>query len=336
MNLSAPKRKIAARVFYWTVSIGLAAVLLYYSLRGVDWPRVWSALRGAKPPAIGIMLASISIAMFLRAIRWRVLLSAEGAVPAPLAFWATAAGYLGNNVLPARAGEIVRSVMIGRRAGLGKTFVLTTALSERMVDAIALIAISAGVLLTIPSRPGWLAGAAKPFAAMGLCGAAAIALLPLFEPLYFKLLARLPIPHGLRQRLENALKQVVQGLRSFHDRGRLARFLTLTAVIWCADAATAMVCARAISVHIGLPVAFLLIAGMGLSSALPSTPGYVGIYQFVAVGILTPFGISRNDAIACIVLLQAAIYVVVLTFGSIGLWRERAARPANTATAQAP
>ena len=165
MNPNAT-RKIAARVFYWTVSIGLAAILLYYSLKGVDWPQVWRALRSAKPLAVGIVLINISFAMFLRAIRWRVLLSAEGKVSVSLAFWATAAGYLGNNVLPARAGEIVRSVMIGRRAGLGKTFVLTTALSERMADAIALITISAGVLLAIPTRPGWLAGAAKPFAAL--------------------------------------------------------------------------------------------------------------------------------------------------------------------------
>jgi uncharacterized membrane protein YbhN (UPF0104 family) len=76
---------------------------------------------------------------------------------------------------------------------------------------------------------------------------------------------------------------------------------------------------------ITLPIAFLLIAGLGLGSALPSTPGYVGIYQFVAVSILTPFGYSRTDAIAYILLVQAMSYVVLAFWGLIGLAQQRKA-----------
>ncbi|MEP6716699.1 MAG: lysylphosphatidylglycerol synthase domain-containing protein, partial [Terriglobia bacterium] len=77
----------------------------------------------------------------------------------------------------------------------------------------------------------------------------------------------------------------------------------------------------------GLPLAFLLITGLGLGSALPSTPGYVGIYQFVAVSILTPFGITRTDAIAYILLLQAASYIVVTVWGLIALWVHKQSKP---------
>jgi uncharacterized membrane protein YbhN (UPF0104 family) len=73
-------------------------------------------------------------------------------------------------------------------------------------------------------------------------------------------------------------------------------------------------------------VAFLLMAGLGLGSALPSTPGYVGIYQFVAVRVLTPFGFSRTDAIAYILVAQALSYVVIGLWGSVGLWHYRRAR----------
>ena len=99
------------------------------------------------------------------------------------AFWATAAGYFGNNFLPARAGELVRTFMISSRSGLETTYVLATALSERVADAIALVSIGALVLLTLPSPPGWLAAAARPFAILGLIGALAIAVLPLLAPL---------------------------------------------------------------------------------------------------------------------------------------------------------
>ncbi len=69
------------------------------------------------------------------------------------------------------------------------------------------------------------------------------------------------------------------------------------------------------------PAAFLLIASLGLGSALPSTPGYVGIYQFVAVTVLGPFGFSRTDAIAYILVAQALTYVVIGFWGSLGIVR---------------
>ncbi len=100
---------------------------------------------------------------------------------------------------------------------------------------------------------------------------------------------------------------------------------TLTVVIWCLDGMTTVLSAHAIGLSIGLPLAFLLIAGLGLGSALPSTPGYVGIYQFVAVSVLTPFGLSRTDAIAYILFYQAVSYLVVLSWGLIALGQQRGA-----------
>ena len=81
--------------------------------------------------------------------------------------------------------------------------------------------------------------------------------------------------------------------------------------------------AHALGLTIPMPVAFLLIAGLGLGSALPSTPGYVGIYQFVAVSVLTPFGFSRTNAIAYILLAQALSYTLVAFWGSLGFWHYR-------------
>src|SRR6266851_4096400 len=202
---------------YWIASLALAGGLLYYSLRGIEWARVWTTVRRAQPQEVALALVTLSLALFLRSVRWRVLLTAEGRVTIPLAFWATSAGYLGNNVLPARAGEVVRTMMISSRSGM------TTVLS-----------------------------------------------------------------------------------------------------------------AHAIGLSIGLPLAFLLIAGLGLGSALPSTPGYVGIYQFVAVSVLTPFGLSRTDAIAYILFYQAVSYVVVLSWGLIALGQQRGAIFAKSAAIAPP
>jgi glycosyltransferase 2 family protein len=332
------------RMFSTAVAICLAAVLLYFSLRGIQWGRVWQILASARIPYVVLCCLLSFTALFLRSFRWRILLSSEGQVSIPAAFWATAAGYFGNNFLPARAGEVVRTIMISTRSNLSKAFVLTTALCERLADAIALVTISAIVLLTIPFRPGWLADAAKPFAVAGAVAVVALAVLPYLENLSKVLLRAVPLPAALHARLQHLLEHILRGIRSFHHAGRLSGFLGLTVVIWCLDATTTIVGARALGLTISLPIAFLLIAGLGLGSALPSTPGYVGIYQFVAVSVLTPFGISRTDAIAYILFFQALNYVVIGFWGSVAIWKHRTAKlvsrsivsHSNTSTVSVP
>jgi uncharacterized membrane protein YbhN (UPF0104 family) len=313
-----------------TLSIGvaglLAAVLLYYSLRGIEWRQVGHIIAGARPG--GLLLAGIigGVTLLLRACRWRILLNAEGRVSVATAFWATASGYFGNNFLPARAGELVRTFIISSRTGLETAYVLATALSERAADAVALVVIGALVLLTLPDPPGWLAGAARPLALVGLAGAAGIAIVPLLGSVGRAFIERAPLPHVLRPRLITTMEHALRGMRAFHDGRRLAGFAGLTILIWSLDAAGTICTASALGLAMPTGAAFLLLAGLGLGSALPSAPGYVGIFQFVAVTVLTPFGFSRADAIAYILVAQALNYVVIGVLGSLGIVRYGRAR----------
>jgi len=316
----------------WTraVSIAVAAIiaaaLLYYSLRGIEWRQVARIVRRATPGRLALAALIATATLFLRACRWRILLNAEGRVGVADAFWATAAGYFANNFLPMRAGELVRTLMISSRCGLEKTYVLATALSERVADAIALVVISAVVLLILPAQPGWLVAAARPFAILGLISGLSIAILPLLGPLGRSAIDRVPLPSALRPRLIAAMEHGLRGMRAFHHARRLSGFLALTVVIWGLDALGAIVTGASLGFRMPIAVALLLMAGLGLGSALPSTPGYVGIYQFVAVTVLTPFGFSRTDAIAYILVAQALSYVVFGVWGALGLWRYRLAR----------
>jgi glycosyltransferase 2 family protein len=312
-----------SKIVISVVALALAAVLLYFSLRGIEWRDVWKLISGAKPGYLALAVSLATLALFLRSVRWRILLCSGGAVQVSTAFWATSVGYFGNNFLPARAGELARTLMISACCGLSNAYVLTTAMMERMADAIALVMISAVVLWTLPAQPDWLAKAAKPFGLLGACGVLLIALLPRLERFGKALLNRLPFPQAILAKLTSLLEHVLEGIRAFHDGRRLFGFLALTIVIWCIDAAGTIVGAHALGLTIPVPVAFLLIAGLGLGSALPSTPGYVGIYQFVAVSVLTPFGFSRTNAIAYILLAQALSYALIAFWGSLGFWHYR-------------
>jgi uncharacterized protein (TIRG00374 family) len=319
-----------ARILLLGVPFGLAAVLLFYAVRGVEWRMVWQVVAGASPIRLGLAVMLGSTALLLRACRWRILLNAaaEGTMTVSGAFWATAAGYFGNIVLPARAGELVRTLVISSRYRLEPAFVLATALAERMVDALALVFIGAAVLLALRTTPGWLAVAARPMAILALFGALAIVVLPRVGPQIRAVMERVAMPPWLLARATGVLDQGLRGLATLHAPSRLVPFLGLTGVIWTLDAMATMVTGSALGLRVTMPVAFLLIAGLGLGSALPSTPGYVGIYQFVAVTVLTPFGFTAADAIAFVLVAQAMQLVVIGLWGSAGLWRYRLSRRA--------
>jgi len=314
-----------------TISIGIAliitAVLLYISLRGIEWGQVWRTMSGAKLPYLAVAFAATSGTLFLRAFRWRILLTAEGPIRMRTVFSATAAGYFGNNFLPARAGELVRTVMVSSRSGLNNAYVLATALSERVADAIALVAISSTILLTLPQPPGWLSNASRPVAILGLAAVLIIVVLPLLESLFQRILDRVPVPAALRTKLKAILEQVLRGIRTFHDVKRLLAFAGVTVVIWLADALMTVLTGWAMGLPITLPMAFLLLAGLGLGSAMPSAPGYIGVYQFVGVTVLTPFGIDRADAVAFVLVGEVLQYLMVGLWGALGIVQYRKLAP---------
>lgn len=329
-------RKDRKRIWYGLLSTALAAVLLYYSLRGVEWARVWATITHARWQYLAAACLVASCSFFLRSYRWRVLLNTDAHFDVPTVFMATMAGYLGNAFLPARAGELVRTYIISSRSSLSKTYVLTTALSERMVDAIALVLASSVVLLGVNPKPAWLGDVSRTTAVVAGVGLLAIAIMPHTGDLVERLLRRIPMPAGLRNRLLELAAQVLLGLRTFHSLKRLAEFAFWTVVIWSLDCGTVIVGARALGLDLPFRVALLLLAGLGLGSALPSTPGYVGIYQFVTVSVLTPFGVSRDDALAYSLVSQVMGYVVVLILGLPALYRARDWRQAIAGAAPGP
>lgn len=297
----------------------LAVLLLVYALWGLDWRDVARMLAGARPA--GLLLAALMGvgSLLLRSLRWRLLLCSERAVGMGAALGASAAGQLGNTVLPARAGELVRIVMMSQRSGLDTTFVLTTVVTERIADAIALVLVACVVVLTVPLDLGWIARAVVPLAIVGLAVALLIAAAPWVEPHAASVMRHVPLPARARSAFQAAMSQTLRAFRALHNPTRLFGFLGLTVAIWTMDVLSTVVGGAALGLDIPVPAALLLIATLGVASALPSTPGYAGIFQFAAVTSLGPFGISRTNAIAYILVAQAVMLIVTALFGAAGV-----------------
>jgi glycosyltransferase 2 family protein len=319
-GLAAPTVK-TNRLWYLVATILLSATLLCLAVRGVKWREFATTIRHAR---LGLLLAAFGIyhvSMALRSLRWRVLLSAEKKVAPLTVFWATMAGYLGNNFLPARAGEVIRSAALGHRTGLSKSWVLATALTERLLDVVALVLFSFAAVLSLGRSSQWLVRAWKLMGVVGIAGIILLLAVPRFEGRFRRLLERLPNPTRLRERLLGVLAQFLSGMRAFANPSRGFAFAGMTVLIWLTDAFGTIILTRSFGLNVTLPVAVMVLAGLGLSSAIPSTPGYVGVYQFAAVAVLVPLGYPRTDVLAYIVAAQALGYMVVTIWGLLGLWR---------------
>jgi hypothetical protein len=316
-------RRIFTTSLIWVIGIAVAGLLLYFALRGTDLHQLLQTIAGARPGLVGVSCALTTVTLALRAARWRLLLNAEGRVPYATTFWASAAGYFGNNFLPARAGELVRTFLITSASGLDAAYVLATALSERVIDAVVLVLIASVVLTMFPAQSGWLVGAARSFGILALAGAIVLIVVPFTTALTQHAIGL--APRRLRPLAERAFDSASRGLRALHDARRLSAFLAFTAVIWTLDAFAVIAVGSALGLRVTLPIGLLLLSAMGLASALPSTPGYVGVFQFVAVMVLTPFGFTRADAIGLVVVLQVASYAVNAFWGTIGVARYRRA-----------
>lgn len=302
-------------------SLILAAVLLYFTLRGLDWSAFRQVLKDGNYTFLLLTIPIGSINYLIRALRWRVFVSAGKKVGFSSVFWANMVGYMGNAYLPARAGELLRSAFLGEKTGLGTGFILATALAERILDAIFLVLVGSLALLLQPGISPALAGAVRIMALAGGLGLAFIVIAPFQEALILHLFQMLPLPEKISQKISEAITRFLLGMRALHSIRRLALFIGLTLLIWLVDALANMAGVQIVSQKLSLAQSLLFLAALGLSSAIPSTPGYIGVYQFVAVAVLVPFGFSRADALAYILISQILNYVLVSFWGLLGLWR---------------
>lgn len=305
----------ARRALRGALALALAVLFFALAFRNIDWEALARSARAADLRLMAPALLLGSLNLMIRAARWRLLLSAGGPAPYARTLWSLALGYLANVTLPARAGDVARSYLLGRATRLGGSFALATTLAERVLDAVFLLAVGALALTLHPAVPPWLARQLAALAILALFGALVVAASPRLWALARARLARLP--PGLTGRLE----RFFEGLRSVRGAAHLARFFGWTALIWALDALNATLIAAALGVRLPISTAVVLLAALGLSSAVPLTPGQLGVFQFVTVTLLASYRIPREPALLLGIALQGLNMLMLFAWGLVGAAR---------------
>jgi uncharacterized protein (TIRG00374 family) len=315
-----PPKRGKAR-WYLPFSILLSVIFLYFAIRGVSWNDFTKQLLNCQ---VEYLIPAITISLFnfyVRSQRWGILIRGKQRVSASTLFWACGVGYLGNNFLPFRSGDVIRSIALGQNTGISKVYVFATTVTERIIDAIFLIFLGMLLIPTVGKAPDWLPPAMWSLGLLSFLAIIFLVFTPRMEKLFIRILNSIPFPPNWRLRLINILQQFLKGAASFQNPGRAGMFLIMTCGIWLLDAIAMMFSSRAFMIELNLNQSLLLLVGLGLSSAIPSAPGYVGVYQFVTVTILAIFGYPQSQALAFILVSQAIGMLLTLGWGLLGMWR---------------
>lgn len=305
----------------WRVVFGVAisAIVLYLILKDVSLPDL--ALVFAKGnywwlvPGTVVMV----IAMWLRAVRWRVLL--EDRLPNLRSFHIQNASNYLNNVLPLRLGELAKAYLAGRNSSVTTMQALSTVFLERILDVLTMFVFLLAVLPLVPNQ-GVIVGAGETAAAIAVAGVVVLFVAAAMRERALRIASAMIgfLPEALREGLLRWADEFLLGIRAAGGK-RLIIAVFWSFLIW-ASWGLATYCLCAIFFPTQLYQAIFLNCAQALGLSIPSAPSGAGIYEGATVAGLAVFGISREVALAVGLAGHIYTFIVIAVFGVWGLERE--------------
>ncbi len=287
----------------------VSAALVLWLVRAFDFSKLAGALARADYRYLLPLPVLILGNFVLRAMRWQGLFI--GVVPrlGP-AFSAMMMGYLFNNVMPARAGELVRLFVLSRGEKLAKSVVLATMIVERAADLLIMVALLVFTLARLPVS-GWVRNAGYTVGLIAITSFTAIVAArfararmgPIMRPVLRFL------PTSTMQRIDAAMQGFINGSSAlFRWRSALC-FLALSVVIWALELALVALIALAFGIVLR-PVAMLFVMlAIATGTMVPSSPGYVGTFEFFGISALGMVGVGGAAALAFVLTLHAVTFL---------------------------
>jgi hypothetical protein len=294
------------------LGLAISAIALALVVRQVDLAAAWEVLREAAPAWVAACVACITLDVALRALRWRGLLAPIARLWLPTVAASLLIGYLANNILPARLGELVRSHHLGDRTGISRASVLGTVVVERVVDTGVLVAIASAAIVVLSVRGLVASAVLLGLAATGLLVAGlALALVAHRLPYADRVIAAVE----RRPAVARAATRLRGGLAVAGRPRTMAGAISWTVAAWGATIVAFAAAGQAIGVELTWGQAALLAAGVSLVTAIPAGPGYVGTFELAAVEIAGAVGIAAEPAFALALLVHASILAVTSVGG---------------------
>jgi uncharacterized protein (TIRG00374 family) len=292
----------------------------YQALASINFSLAWRALRQSDYWWVAAALVPFALGNLARAMRWRSLFARQRRPGAGVTLNATMVGYLYNNIMPARAGEAARVVVLTQRSAAPPAEIVGTVLVERLYDVLAILLIFFAAEPWLP-QVSWFGAAAVAAVVLALLIAGAAIVLAIFGEWPVHLLLG-PLRRHARvssERIERIATELAHGLSGLRDWEVATEAFIWTVAAWLMTAACCYFVSLAF--HLGLPPAagILIAVAVGLGMILPSPPAAVGVFEAAALIALKAYDIPYSSALPYALVLHLVNFVPFVLAGLFAL-----------------
>jgi len=311
----------------WQIWLGIliSAILLYVSLNGLQLNLVWKALQGAQYLWLIPGVAIYFIGVWVRSWRWHYLLRPLKKIPTKTMFPIVTIGYMGNNIYPARAGEVLRAVILKQREGIPVSASLATVFVERIFDGVIMLAF---VFLNLPelaklNADSGIIGSIQQIAIWGaviFIGALLVFILAAMFPKITERVINLTIdrvlPLKIREKVRDISMRFLTGLESLRSPLEALMIFFTSALIWLLETGKYWFVMHAFNFEVSFFALMLMNGIVNLSTTIPSAPGYIGTFDAPGIALLSAYNVPPELAAGYTLVLHAALWFPITALGA--------------------
>ncbi|TSA48450.1 MAG: UPF0104 family protein [Deltaproteobacteria bacterium] len=296
--------------------VALSALLVYLSIRGIDFQGVADGFRTIHYGYVLPALALLFLMQVLRSVRWGVILSPLAKIDQLSLFSVTSVGFLAIVAIPARLGELARPYLITKKSALKMSSALGTVIVERVLDSLTVMVIAVFVLFFIP-LPLWLVRASVLFLLATLALFAVITLMIVKREASLRVLVPLTrkLPPRFAEGLSRLISHFIEGFRIMVDPALLISVTGLSIFIWLIDVLAIYLLFLAFGFQLPVAAAFVLMIVLIVGIAIPTAPGFIGNWHYFCILGLSLFDVPRTEALTFAIIYHALSIGLVVVLG---------------------
>jgi uncharacterized protein (TIRG00374 family) len=321
------------RLNNWQFWLGvlISVVFIWLSLRGLKLAEFWGTVQKANYfwliPGIGVYF----IGVWVRAWRWHYLLKPIKEIPTKTMFPVTTIGYMGNNIYPARAGEVLRAVILKRKEGVPVSASLATIIVERIFDGVVMLAfvfVNLSELAKLTGASGFV-GNIQQVAIIGtgiFLGALLVFLLAAMFPQFTSKVGVWFVerftPKRMHEKITGIMHKFLDGLASLRSPLNVLMVFFTSVIIWLLETGKYWFVMHAFDFSVSFFALMLMNGIVNLATTIPSAPGYIGTFDAPGIAVLTAYGVDQATAAGYTLTLHVALWLPITLLGAYFMARE--------------
>jgi uncharacterized protein (TIRG00374 family) len=315
---------------FW-LGVLISILFIWLALRGLRLNEFWGAVRKANYWWLVPGICVYFVGVWVRAWRWHYLLKPIKEIPTRAMFPITTIGYMGNNIYPARAGEVLRAIILKRKEGVPVSASLATIIVERIFDGVVMLAF---VFLNLPelaklTGSSGFVGNIQQVAVIGtgiFLGALAVFLLAAMFP---QITAKVGlwmierfIPKRIHTKIIGIMNKFLDGLASLRSPLNVLMVFFTSVIIWLLETAKYWFVMHAFKFSVSFFALMLMNGIVNLATTIPSAPGYIGTFDAPGIAVLTAYGVDQANAAGYTLTLHVALWLPITLLGAYYFARE--------------